>query len=360
MLDVLIVEDSAAIRELLSYIIASDPDLRVASAVASGEEALLSVTRLRPSVITMDIHLPGMDGFECTRRIMETQPTPVVVVSGSASVDETAWAFRALDAGALAVVPRPVGVQHPEFCAIKSQLLTTIKLMAEVKVVRRWHAARDGNKPASRPKRLSLPPAPAAGRPEIVAMGASTGGPAALRAILAELPATFPLPIVAVQHMTPGFVGGFAEWLGESCSLPVRLARPGAQLVPGVFIAPDDRHLLIGSGRRLELAAGPPCNGVRPSIDVLFESVAAVYGARAVGVLLTGMGRDGAKELHGMRNCGAVTIAQDRATSIVYGMPAAAVELGAATFSLNPAQIAALLPALAAGQPFPHEAKLSS
>lgn len=338
MIRVLVVEDSPVMRELLVHILSLDPELCVVAAVDSGEAAITEAARLKPDVITMDFHLPSMDGFAATKQIMQESPTPVLVVSSRSSSTETAWAFRALEAGALAVVEKPAGPGHPQHEKVTAELLRTVKLMSEVKVVRRRPA-----RVALRPRTGALPLGPA--KPEIVAIGASTGGPPALNAILSRLPRDFPVPIVVVQHISPGFIEGFVQWLALSCPMALRVASHGMPLLPGcVYLAPDARHMEITS--RGSIALVPPAHGnsgICPSVAVLFRSIAQVFGARAVGVLLTGMGKDGAEELKLIRERGGLTFAQDRDSAVVHGMPGEAIRLGAADYELSPAEIAEVL-----------------
>lgn len=338
MINVLVVEDSPVVRNLLVYILNSDPDVRVVATASDGNEALAAAQSTRPSVITMDIHMPGVDGFDATRQIMETCPTPIVIVSGSSSKEETAWAFRAMEAGALAVVEKPLGPGTPGYEESAQQLLGTVKLMSEVKVVRRW--ARSGR---TKPRETRFSPAHSE-EVRLVAIGASTGGPPVLQAILSRLPRDFPVPVVVVQHMAAGFIEGFAEWLGQTCQMRVLVAAQGTQLLPGhVYIAPDGREMKISERGTVLLTLEGSQNHFRPSVASLFRSVAEAYGSKAMGVLLTGMGKDGASELKLMRERGAVTIAQDSRSSVVYGMPGEAVRIGAAAYELSPEQIASAL-----------------
>jgi two-component system chemotaxis response regulator CheB len=347
MIRVLVVEDSPVAQEFLSYVLTSDPDIRVVGVARNGAEALDDVKALRPDVITMDIHMPIMDGFEATRRIMESSPVPIVIVSGSTGAMEMASTFRALEAGALAVVLRPPGLDHSAFDKGSKELILTVKLMSEVKVVRRFTR---GN-----PARANAPAIPAQG-PEaapgirIVAVGASTGGPPVLKEILSGLSKDFAFPLLIVQHIALGFVKGFSEWLAGASGFPVRIASDGEVPLPGHgYLAPDGFHLGVTSGPRIALSADTPeSNGLRPSVAYLFRSVAKVLGPRAVGVLLTGMGRDGAEEMKMMKDGGAITIAQDEDSSVVYGMPGEAIKLDAATYILPPKGIAAMLSALSA------------
>lgn len=332
MIRVLIVEDSPTLRMLLKTILESDPEITVIGMATSGEEGVRQALALKPDLITMDVHLPGMDGFTATRRIMEQQPTPIVIVSSSVDHHEVMTTFNAIQAGALDVLQKPTSVNHPDFAALREKLVTTVKLMAEVKVIRHYRSPMAQRGAGERPK---------VGRPyALLAIGASTGGPAALNSILKELPAGFPLPVLVVQHMTTGFTAGLVSWLQLESRLKIKIAEDGEYLRGGVvYVAPDDTHLLVAARGVIGLSKAPPVSHVRPSATVLFESVARVYGGEAIGVLLTGMGNDGAEGLRAMRERGALTIAQDEATSAVYGMPKAAVELGAAVQVLPLSQI---------------------
>jgi len=348
MIRVLVVEDSTVLREFLVHLLNSSAELRVVGTAANGEEALEAVERWRPDVITMDINMPRMNGFEATRRIMETRPTPIVIVSGSWDPEEVATSFRAVEAGAVAVLPRPSGMGHPDHEVTATNLIQTVKLMAEVKVVRRWGRTRhEAAAPAAavwEPQRPERMPAEV----QAVAIGASTGGPLVLQTILSRLPKAFPVPIFIVQHMAAGFIPGFVEWLGQSSSLPVSVAAHRQQALPGsAYVAPDGSHIQVERGGRILLAHDAPEYGLRPSVSFLFRSVTAAYGPNAAGVLLTGMGKDGAAELKVMRKAGAVTIAQDRESSVVHGMPGEALNLGAASYVLSPEQIATALASLA-------------
>jgi two-component system, chemotaxis family, protein-glutamate methylesterase/glutaminase len=341
LITVLVVEDSPGVREFLVHVLGSDPDIRVVGTAHDGEDALEAVRRWRPDVITMDIHMPRMDGLEATRRIMEAAPTPVVIVSGSEDAREVSTTFDAMDAGALAVLRRPAGIGHPDHEATAGELVQTVKLMSEVKVVKRWPRARR-TAPAPKPTEIGLAREPAKVR--VVALGASTGGPPVLRTILAALPKDFPVPVVIVQHIAAGFVRGFVEWLAQSSTLPVHLATHGEYIFPGhVYIAPDECHMKLERGGRIALTKDEPENGLRPSVSHLFRSIAEVYGYEAVAGLLSGMGRDGAEELRRLKEKGAVTFAQDKDSSVVHGMPGEAIRLDAAMLVLPPEKIAAVL-----------------
>jgi two-component system chemotaxis response regulator CheB len=343
---VLVVEDSAVVREFLFHILRSDPKIDVVGTAQNGEEALAAVERLRPDVITMDVNMPKMNGFDATRRIMEARPTPIVIVSGTANA-QTATAFHAVEAGALALLERPLGLGHPDHQRMAGELVQTVKLMSEVKVVRRWPRY-----PSSENRAALVPPGfPAEARAcALVAVGASTGGPAVLQAILSRLPRNFPVPVLLVQHIATGFTEGFANWLGQSSSLPVHVAVDGEPITPGqVYVAPDGLHMQAHRTSTIRLTREEPENGARPSVSALFRSVAELHGRQAVGVLLTGMGKDGARELKLMKGKGAVTIVQDRETSVVHGMPGEAIRVGAATYVLPAEKIGAALTSLVQG-----------
>ena len=346
MIRVLVVEDSPVVREFLVHLLRADSEIDVVGTAANGERAVEAAQHLQPDVITMDIHMPEMNGFDATRRIMETAPTRIVIVSGSSTAEEIATTFNALESGALAVVKRPAGIGHPDHEATSRDLLQTVKLMSEVSVVRRWPSSRRAPPAAERLPEAGIKPA--AAEVKLVAVGASTGGPLALQSILAGLPKNLGVPILVVQHITPGFTEGLAEWLAGSSGRPVRVAADGDRLVPGhVFIAPEGFQLGIRRGGTISVARDEPENGHCPSISYLFRSVAEVFGPGAIGVLLTGMGRDGAAELKLMKEKGAITIAQDRESSVVHGMPGEAIRMGAATHVLPLGQIAAALSKLA-------------
>lgn len=328
---VMIVEDSTVVRHLLSATIARDPRLAVVSAVASAEEALQLLDRVRPDVISMDIRLPGMDGLEAIRRIMAARPTPIVVIADSVNDASLRISMNALRAGALSVVEKPVGVATAGYEELAATICTQLYIMSEVAVVRRRAIGRPGQGRSEPVIEDGAVPS----LPSVIGIGTSTGGPPALARVLGALPADFAVPILVVQHMGPSFMEGFAAWLDGIVPPRVMIGRDGQLAQPGhVYVAPGGQHLAMMAGGVLRTSPGPPLGGQRPSATLMFQSLARAAGASAVGVLLTGMGEDGAAGLRDMRQAGAYTIAEHESSAVVYGMPAAAVRLGAARITL--------------------------
>lgn len=330
MIRVLVAEDSPTARALLVEILRSDPEVQVVGEAADGVMAVEMTRKLHPGVVTMDIRMPKLDGFEATRQIMVEVPTPIVIVSGSLDVRHVDVAMHALAAGALAVLPTPRGPEAPDFDEQARRFLDTVKAMSGVKVVRRWP---ERQRPAPMPP--ALPTAASSARPRVVAVAASTGGPAALATILSDLPGDFPLPVLVVQHIAPGFVDGFATWLNTTSPLRVKVAEQGEPLCARtVYVAPDQGHLGATDRFTVTISHAPPIDGFRPSATFLFESVARAFGGSSVAVILTGMGRDGATGLRAVREAGGQILAQDEESSVVFGMPGAAISEGLANATL--------------------------
>lgn len=340
---VLIAEDSPTVRHHLATMIDEAEGMAVVGQACDGEEALRMAQSLRPDVISMDIRMPGIDGLETTRRIMSQMPIPVVIVSGLVE-QEVDLSFQALQAGALAVIAKPPARQDADFVRKRRHLMNTLSAMAKVHLVRRWE--KDPGQNGLFSATVQAPPQKCL-RPEIIAIGASAGGPGALAAILNELDQDFPLALVIVQHIPNEFIAGLARWLQKASALPVKIAAQGMRLEGGmVYLAPGDAHLSVERRKEGLVAILSQAQGEyrhQPAIDVLFESVAATCGAAAVGLLLTGMGEDGVAGLLAMREAGAVTLAQDEETSTVFGMPAAAIARGAVNHVLALSNIAATL-----------------
>lgn len=335
MIKILIVEDSPVMQQLLVHVISSDPEFKVVGIANNGEEALDALNTLNPDVIAMDWQMPKMDGYQATKIIMETKPTPVVIVTGSINISDVVFSFSMIEAGALAIVKKPPSLNHPDYKKDSQELIQTLRLMSEVKLVRRI---------ASKPKvNYSVKPEivnSTSNSIQIISIGASTGGPLVLQKILSKLPISIPVPILIVQHISHGFTKGFVEWLGNTTHFPLHIATHGETLLPGHgYVAPDDLHMGVDSRSRIILSGDGLENGLRPSVAYLFRTTGQVFGSRAVGILLTGMGRDGADELKLMRDYGAITFAQDKESSVVHGMPGEAIKLNAAMHILSPENI---------------------
>jgi two-component system chemotaxis response regulator CheB len=322
---VMIVEDSRVIREFLQDAIGRDPRFEIVAALETAEAALEALPELSPDVVSMDIRLPGMNGLDATQRIMRDNPTPIVVVAASVDSEDLCISMNALRMGALAVVEKPRVTSPQDYQTLADHLCTQLALMSQVKVVRQRFATN------GRPEAKTRPSAPhTAGPFQMAGVVASTGGPAAVHKLLADLDPGFPIPIALVQHMSEGFLGGFVTWLDGVCPFRVLIAREGEKPMPGtVYVAPAERHLCLARGI-WHLDAGPAVSSQRPSGTVLFRSLAQQLGRRALGILLTGMGDDGAAGLKELFDAGGYTIVEDESTSVVHGMPAAAIRLQAA------------------------------
>ncbi|HEX3861009.1 MAG TPA: chemotaxis-specific protein-glutamate methyltransferase CheB [Stellaceae bacterium] len=351
---VLVVEDSLTVRRRLCDVLAGDTEIELVGEAEDGRTAIELCRRLRPDVVTMDMILPVMSGLAATEYIMAHFPTPILIVSSSFNRGEMFKTYDALAAGALDVLEKPNGTESDG--AWERNFLSRIKLIARIRVITHprqrlaelsHHGLHSQSLdfsnavPIPAAQRtpaplLDMPAGTAARQLSVLAIGASTGGPAAVVDVLHGLPATAPWPILLVLHINEPFGAAFAEWLDTQSSRRVAYPREGDAVIAGagrVVMAPPGQHLLVRGGR-LHLTHDPERHSCRPSVDVLFESVAREYGRTAGAVLLTGMGRDGAAGLLDIRRAGGLTIAQDEATSVVYGMPREAVALGAAAHVL--------------------------
>jgi len=341
-LRVLVAEDSVTVRRRIVEVLRAEPDIDVVGEAADGGQAIELCARLNPDVMTLDMVMPVMSGLAATEHIMAWCPTPIVVVSSSFNRGEMFHAYDALAAGAIEVLEKPSGRAVLDD-AWERTLISTVRLASRINVVSHPRARL---RAAGRPRVAGAGGTPA----HLVAIGASTGGPAALVRILSALDRRFPLPILVVLHIGRPFGEGLADWLSGHTGLPVSQVKDGEPLpAPGegrVLIAPPEAHLEVARGL-LRLTSAPERHSCRPSIDVLFESIARTPCDGVVACLLTGMGRDGAAGLLALRRAGALTIAQDEASSVVYGMPKEAAEIGAAARVLALDGIVSLLASLA-------------
>lgn len=321
---VLIVDDSQLVCDVLADLIATDPMLRVVGFAANGREAVDKTLQLKPDIISMDIKMPVMDGLEATRQIMSLNPTPIVILSSLVEAGGEELIFKALNCGALEVVAKPMLKKEgtPEQEASVKDYLSKLKFLAHVRVIRHplAHLERGAPPPQAFPARKDV-------HKNIVGIVASTGGPKALFAIFKELPPDFPCGVLVVQHISVNFEEPLAVWLDSECKLVVKIAEDGEQIKAGTaYIAPSAKQMRAAPGNRIKLTDDPPYLGHRPSGNVLLESIAEVYKDKALGIVLTGMGSDGAKGMKAIKDNGGYTIVEDEATSVVFGMPKAALE----------------------------------
>jgi two-component system chemotaxis response regulator CheB len=319
---VVIADDSLVAREMLSTILSSDPDIEVVGLANNGIDAVDLVERLRPDLVTMDIHMPKMNGLEATERIMAFHPTPILVVSSSVYGEGMGLAFDALKLGALEVIKKPEPRDWADLERIGKEVLRKVKILSRVRVITHIRGRRErlGEQPPE-------PKAAIDGR-GVIAIGSSTGGPSALASIFEVLPATLRVPVLVAQHIAEGFVPGLVSWLNTTSQVKVVVAEKGTEPQPGVvYMAPTGANMVL-EGKRIGFREPERGQLYIPSADTLFDSVARAYGKQALGVILTGMGADGAAGMKRMHDAGAVTIAQDEETCTVFGMPKAAIELG--------------------------------
>ncbi len=337
MIRVLIADDSSTARALLVAMLDGDAGITVVGEARTGTEAVEMAERLDPDLVTMDIHMPDLDGLQATEQIMTRSPRPIIIVSSTVKVGDVELSLEATRAGALLVLPKPPGPASPSFASERRHLVSMVKALAGVKVVRRHGGTSPRANAAPAAPAALTPPAHADGRRgraalRVVAIAASTGGPAALSAILSALPRDFPVPILVVQHIARGFTSGLAHWLSGTTPLTVKLALHGEVPLAGtVYIAPDDAHLGVRPSPdgviRLCLDKGEAVGAFRPSATYLFRSAASL-GDAALGVILTGMGDDGVAGLRDLHAAGGRVLAQDEASSVIYGMPKEAVRAG--------------------------------
>jgi two-component system chemotaxis response regulator CheB len=342
---VLVVDDSATVRGRLVEILGDEPEFEVVGVASDGRRAVDLCTELRPDVMTLDLALPEMSGLAVTEHVMAHAPTPILIVSSSFNRGEVFDTYEALAAGAVDVLDK-TGTSEEADDGWDQRFVAAVRMVSRIKVIthprgRLGALGRPRGKASS--GELAVVPVTETSGVALVALGASTGGPGALADVLTGVPADFALPIVVVLHIDAAFASSFANWLATQTGRAVRCAVDGEVLVPGtVLVAPSHHHIVV-RGKRIYWNDAPPRNYCKPSIDVLFESIAADYGSTAMACLLTGMGRDGAAGMLAIRRAGGLTIAQDEATSVVWGMPREAVANGGAARVLPLHQISAAI-----------------
>lgn len=324
---VVVADDSSLARDLLRTFLESDEEIEIVGEARNGHEAVELARALKPDVITMDLEMPVMSGMQAIEEIMSSKAAPILVVS---SVADARNAYEAVARGALEVIGKP---EYDASAA--AEFVARVKMLAKVPVITHLRSRSAGRPPAASSAAAEpcpLPPpadASRGGTARVFAIASSTGGPQALALILAQLPAGFPCPVLISQHISDGFAAGMAAWLGGLCKLPVRLGSEGELIAPGVvYLSPSETHLTVTPSRRLALRERQPGEVYRPSCNALLESVAEVFGRQAVGIILTGMGSDGARGIEAIRRAGGATLAQDEASSVIFGMNKVAVDGG--------------------------------
>jgi two-component system chemotaxis response regulator CheB len=343
MVKVLIVEDSRVVSEYLHYIFSNDPLIDVVGNVSDGKKAVEFIKTNKVDVITMDIDMPIMDGLEATRIIMSTTPIPILIVTSSRNANDINTSIEALAAGALAVIEKPVGIGHPKEGELANKLTNLVKVMAEVSVITRKPRLKE--KPSTTPvsvrqkvqfEDLILP--------EIIAIGVSSGGPQALQIVFSKITSQFPAPIVVVQHITDGFLDSLANWLGNTSDIEIQIAKNDEILQAGhIYFAPNGFQMGVTKSLQVKLNESDGTYNFVPSAAYLFRDIARTFSKNAIGIILTGMGSDGSKELKLMLDNGAITIAQDKESSLIHGMPGMAIQHGSAKYILSAEDISQLL-----------------
>ncbi|MFH1416169.1 MAG: chemotaxis-specific protein-glutamate methyltransferase CheB [Elusimicrobiota bacterium] len=323
-LRVLVVDDSITAREIISSILESDPMVKVVGEARNGREAIELTRRLKPDLITMDIKMPVMDGIEATKYIMAYIPTPIVIISQSAFNEGNAYVFQALEHGALEILEKPDPNEWKDIPKIGEKLIKDIKTLSKVPVI-----THIGGKKLLKKRKTSKSDTPEAPPLKVVAVASSTGGPTALLSMLSKIPLETRSSILIVQHIAEGFVEGLSEWLDSKCKIKVKLAQNGEKIEQGTaYIAPCSIHMVVTKDNTISFTDDPPVNSLKPAADLLFYSVAEQYGEYSIGVVLTGMGKDGAEGSAEIKRAGGSVLVQDESSCLVYGMPKATVEMG--------------------------------
>lgn len=343
MIKVLIVDDSPTVRLFLEYILSSDPEIEVVGILSNGKQAVEQIKKYKPDIITMDIDMPVMNGLEATRQIMSTNPVPIIIVTASRNAKKMNTSMEALAAGALTVVQKPGGFDSPDNEFQKKRIIKLIKTYSQVKVIKR-RFLEPNSKTAPDTKQQfkannELPTLNELRNRKYIAIGISTGGPEILKQLFENIPELFPVPILVVQHITDGFLESMVSWLGNYSKATLKIAVHGEFVLPGkIYFAPNNFHMGLISGR-INLQKNVERSIICPSASYLFNSLAENYGKDTIAMLLTGMGSDGSKELKKLKDAGALTFAQDKESSLVFGMPGEAIKINAANYILTPQQL---------------------
>jgi two-component system, chemotaxis family, protein-glutamate methylesterase/glutaminase len=340
---VLVVDDSSSQRNMLIGMLEADPLIQVIGWASNGEEAILAVDRLKPDLVTMDLRMPIMDGLIASEHIMQDNPTPILMVTGSVSRSNQHMIAQALNAGVLGILAKP----NAASLTASAEFVRMVKGLSRVRIRgRHKHQIPENTalglaQPRGATKPITLKTLAQLEHVQVIGIAASTGGPAVLEQILTRLPKDFEIPILIVQHIAAGFAQSLVDWLNPLCNIPVRLARSGSKLESGITIA-SETHLTVQNGV-LTSSLEPQVSGHRPSGTVLFRSLAKEYGSSALGIVLTGMGNDGALGLQNLKNAAGTVIAQDKTSSVIHSMPNSAIALGIVDAVLNPEEIISVL-----------------
>lgn len=338
MIKVLIVEDSITQREILCRIVRDEDDMTVAGEARNGAEAIEQTRKLSPDVVLMDVHMDDMNGIDATRRIMRDHPVPIVIMSSTLQERDIDLAVEAMRVGAVTAIEKPKGAALLHMSKMGPQLCAVLREAAAAKI--RPPASRSATPPAAPRVGVYHSPAEAV---KVIGVASSAGGPSVLVEIFSALPRGFSIPILLVQHISAGFEEGFANWLTQQTDQQARIAAKGQKLAPGIWLGPTDRHIVLNTPHQIGLLPRQPSDIHCPAGDPLLASIAEQHGKSAVGVVLTGMGDDGARGLLALKQAGGQTMIQNEATAMVWGMPQAAKKLGASQFELTPAEIAQAL-----------------
>lgn len=341
MIKVLLIDDSPLALKTLEKVFSSATDINVVGKVFSASESLEIIPLVSPDVICLDLHMPNMNGLELTKEILQKFPLPILVCSVSVYPEDKDNVFNLLEAGAIDVIPKPRALHDAGYQKIAEELISKVRIASKVRVVRRIFPEKKAVFVSGKRGDFAVKGYKNA---RIIAIGASTGGPQTLEPIFSQLPVNFPLPIVCIQHISEDFQKSFVSWLAGQCKIKIKVASPGDIPLAGTIYFPDkSANLIIDNAGRFRFSAGSDKELYLPSVNVTFSSISSHYGAHAMGIILTGMGNDGADGLSKINQAGGIAIAQNEESCVVYGMPKAAIESGAARYILTPAEIIQLL-----------------